>query len=88
MGHRGKRDLTPADVKRSRTGKAVRYDTDNASVRITLDGDQERLQCRCANAKEYQNVDHQEFVVSRHDQVVKRGKSDNRMTLLSDEQQE
>lgn len=80
-----KQYLTPADVKRPRTGKTVGYDADNASVRITLDGDQERLQCRCANAKEYQHVDHEEFVVSRHDQVVKRGKSDNRMDLLSDE---
>jgi len=41
-----------------------------------------------ANAEKHQQVDHQELVISRHDQVVQCGEGDDRVSLLGDQQQE
>lgn len=74
--------LTPANVERSSSWKAIGDDLDQLIAGCCFERHQERLQSSSANAEEDENVDNQELVVSCHDSVVESGQRDDRVSFL------
>lgn len=71
-GQNAHKTLTPPNVERTGCGETLRDDLQNVNFGrlIGLEGIENGLQCGCADAKENQNVDDQELVITSHDEVV------------------
>lgn len=76
--------LTPSDIERASSRKAICNDLDDLQPRRLAERDQERLQSRCADAEEDEDVHDEELVVACHDPVVKRRQGGDCVRLFRD----